>query len=101
MRLKVRYVLDRTLALLALLVLAPLLVLLALAVLGSSRGGVIYRQRRVGEGGREFEMLKFRSMRPDARPVVVMPPPGLAPGGVEGADRRTPVGRFMRRTSLD
>ena len=47
-------------------------------------------------------MLKFRSMRARAAPVEVLElPPDTAPGGVEGDDRRTALGTFMRRTSLD
>jgi lipopolysaccharide/colanic/teichoic acid biosynthesis glycosyltransferase len=50
----------------ALLVLSPLLVLTALAVVLDSRGPVFYRHRRVGKGGREIDVLKFRTMRSEA-----------------------------------
>ena len=97
--------LDRVLAAAALLVLSPLLAGLALAVRLSSPGPILFRQRRIGRDGRDFELLKFRSMRPgEAAPGpsnVVALDPDLAPGGVEGADRRTAVGRLMRRTSMD
>jgi lipopolysaccharide/colanic/teichoic acid biosynthesis glycosyltransferase len=98
--LRTKYVTGRSLALLALLALAPVLVAIALAVRCTSRGPVLFRQRRVGEGGETFVMLKFRSMRmaPEAAFVA---PDGTAPGGVEGVDRRTRLGRFLRRTSLD
>jgi exopolysaccharide biosynthesis polyprenyl glycosylphosphotransferase len=94
---------DRALAAVALLSIAPLFLVLALAVRASSPGPALYRQRRVGRDGREFDMLKFRSMRPaapgeDAFSRLLA---GSAPGGVEGADRRTAVGRLLRRTSLD
>src|SRR6201999_2986392 len=80
----------------------PVLLGVAAAVLCSSRGPVLFRQRRVGEGGELFEMLKFRSMRvEEASASGFVPASGAAPGGVEGDDRRTPVGRFLRRTSLD
>jgi lipopolysaccharide/colanic/teichoic acid biosynthesis glycosyltransferase len=95
-----KYLSGRCFALVALLVVLPLLALIALAVRCSSRGPVVFRQRRVGEGGREFEMLKFRSMR-TAAPGAFVPAAGAAPGGVEGLDRRTAVGRFLRRASLD
>jgi exopolysaccharide biosynthesis polyprenyl glycosylphosphotransferase len=105
----IKHVLGRTLAALGLLVLSPLLLTLALLTKLSSPGPVFFRQRRIGRDGHEFEMLKFRSMRLAApRPAEghdvanVMPlPSDLAPGGVEGSDRRTAVGSFMRRTSLD
>jgi lipopolysaccharide/colanic/teichoic acid biosynthesis glycosyltransferase len=98
-----KYLLGRCLAVVALVVLLPLLVLTALAVLASSPGPVLFRQRRVGEGGTEFTMLKFRTMWPGGAVPAVMVAAGgrLAPGGVEGEDRRTAVGRFLRRTSVD
>ena len=46
-----------------LIVAAPVLAVFAIAVKLTDRGPVFYRQRRVGEGGREFEMIKLRSMR--------------------------------------
>jgi lipopolysaccharide/colanic/teichoic acid biosynthesis glycosyltransferase len=98
-----KYLLGRCLAVVALAVLLPLFALLALAVLASSPGPVLFRQRRVGEGGREFTMLKFRTMWPEgalAAPLALIGA-GMAPGGVEGVDRRTTVGRFLRRSSLD
>jgi lipopolysaccharide/colanic/teichoic acid biosynthesis glycosyltransferase len=61
---------------------------------------VLFRQRRLGRDGQQYDVLKFRSMRGDAWPAFV-PEAGSAPGGVEGVDRRTRVGRFLRRTSLD
>ncbi len=101
--LEAKYLVGRTLALLALIALAPVLLAVALAVRASSRGPVLFRQERVGEGGERFAMLKFRSMRAadDAAVASFVPTGGAAPGGIEGADRRTPVGRFLRRTSLD
>jgi exopolysaccharide biosynthesis polyprenyl glycosylphosphotransferase len=97
----VKYVVDRVLASLALVALSPVLLALALAVRLSSPGPVIYRQPRVGLDGREFNMLKFRSMRDEASDIAFHPLEGLAPGGVEGIDRRTHIGRLMRRFSLD
>jgi lipopolysaccharide/colanic/teichoic acid biosynthesis glycosyltransferase len=95
-----KYLVGRILALVALVVLLPALIALAAAVLLSSRGPILFRQRRIGKGGEVFEMLKFRSMRTGATSGFV-PVAGAAPGGVEGTDRRTAVGRFIRRTSLD
>jgi exopolysaccharide biosynthesis polyprenyl glycosylphosphotransferase len=106
----VKHALDRTIAALALLMLSPLLVGIATAVKLSSPGPVLFGQRRLGRDGRDFEMLKFRSMQVDA-PVSAVTRSGpvelavlgadTAPGGVEGADRRTRVGTFIRSTSLD
>lgn len=71
----------------------PMLVIAAI-IKATSPGPVLYRQRRMGLDGREFDMLKFRTMRTDAE----------AEGPVwsqKDDPRRTPVGRFLRRTSLD
>ncbi|WCB96923.1 UDP-glucose:undecaprenyl-phosphate glucose-1-phosphate transferase [Baekduia alba] len=98
--LEAKYLVGRCIAFVALLAIAPILIGLTLAVRLTSRGPVLFRQRRVGQDGELFEMLKFRSMRvADAAGFV--PVAGAAPGGVEGVDRRTPIGRFIRRTSLD
>lgn len=92
--------LDRLLALVGLIVLAPLLLLVAGVVKLSSSGPVIYKQQRIGRFGRRFTIFKFRSMS-ERHAGEFMPEDGLAPGGVEGLDRRTPVGRFLRRSGLD
>jgi lipopolysaccharide/colanic/teichoic acid biosynthesis glycosyltransferase len=99
----VKHALDRLFAAGALLAVAPLFAGLALAVRLGSPGPVLFRQRRVGRDGREFDMLKFRSMRvaPPAPVASLRLPSGSAPGGVEGADRRTAIGTILRRTSLD
>jgi lipopolysaccharide/colanic/teichoic acid biosynthesis glycosyltransferase len=77
-------------------------VLIAAAVKLTSPGDVLFRQRRVGRDCQPFELLKFRSMRaPEAHAGAFRPDTGSAPGGVEGDDRRTPIGRLLRRTSLD
>ena len=79
----------------ALLLLAPLMAALALAVKLTSRGPVFYRQVRMGLRGRTFSMLKFRSMHPDAERTT-------GPVWAARDDRRcTRLGRFMRRWSLD
>jgi exopolysaccharide biosynthesis polyprenyl glycosylphosphotransferase len=101
-----KHTLDRVLAAITLLALSPVLVVTVLAVKVTSRGPVFFRQRRVGRDGRAFDILKFRSMRcedaqPDATLERRLRAAGSAPGGVEGKDRRTPIGAFLRRTSLD
>jgi exopolysaccharide biosynthesis polyprenyl glycosylphosphotransferase len=100
----VKYAIDRVVAALMTLVLLPVFAVLVVAVRLSSPGPIFFRQRRVGRDGRPFDLLKFRSMRPppagaDTGPVALAP--GTAPGGVEGEDRRTAIGKLMRRTSLD
>jgi exopolysaccharide biosynthesis polyprenyl glycosylphosphotransferase len=101
----VKYAFDRVLAAISLLMLSPVMLILVMGVALSPGGGVFYRQRRVGLDGRSFNMLKFRSMRSDPVGEGTVPveaiAAGSAPGGVEGADRRTRVGSFLRRYSLD
>jgi exopolysaccharide biosynthesis polyprenyl glycosylphosphotransferase len=100
-----KYALDRAAAVVMLTLLAPLLGVLALAVLLSLGRPIFYRQDRIGLDGRRFGMLKFRSMRPpDAEEPGVATfalPDDTAPGGVEGDDRRTRVGMIMRALSFD
>jgi len=88
-------ILDILIAALALIVLSPVVAVAAVAIKLGSRGPVVYRQRRVGRGGREFELLKLRTMVPGSDPVGV--------GKVVARDdpRVTSAGRFLRRTSLD
>lgn len=73
----------------------PAMLLVALAVKLESKGPVIYRQVRVGEHGRHFEMIKFRSMRVDAESD------GVARWATKDDDRSTRVGKFIRKTRLD
>jgi exopolysaccharide biosynthesis polyprenyl glycosylphosphotransferase len=106
-----KHALDCVLALALLVVLAPVIACAALAVRLTSPGPMLFEQRRVGRDGKVFSLYKFRSMydEPDPSTLHVDDVSALefllagdtAPGGVEGADRRTPVGRFLRRTSLD
>jgi exopolysaccharide biosynthesis polyprenyl glycosylphosphotransferase len=100
----IKHSLDRVLAALALLVLCPALLAIAIAIKLESPGPVLFRQRRVGRDGRHFDILKFRSMTmPSEHPgeLTIHAQDDVAPGGVEGADRRTHVGRVLRRYSLD
>ena len=87
--------LDLVLASLALLVLSPLLALAALLIKLESRGAVFYRQRRVGRGGRPFELWKLRTMVPGAETM------GAGIYIVPGDSRITRVGLRLRRFSLD
>jgi len=86
---------DILIAILALVVLSPVLLIAAIAIKSGSKGPIVYRQRRVGLGGGEFELLKLRTMVEGSDPVGV----GTV---VERDDPRvTAAGRFLRRTSLD
>lgn len=85
---------DRVLASVILLLVSPLMLLLALGVKLSSPGPVFYRQRRVGLDGREFDMLKFRSMPIDVEKDGVR-------WGNAKAKQTTAFGRFIRASSLD
>jgi exopolysaccharide biosynthesis polyprenyl glycosylphosphotransferase len=96
---------DLTGAGLALLVLAPLMGLIAIAIKLDSRGPVFFRQRRVGRGDRAFEIYKFRTMVDGAEAQqAALAHRNEAGGGlfkIEDDPRITRVGRLLRRTSID
>jgi len=87
--------LDLLAATVALVLLSPFLLAAAIAIKLGSRGPVIYRQRRVGRGGAEFEMWKLRTMVQGSDPV------GVGTVVTRADPRVTAAGRFLRRTSLD
>jgi exopolysaccharide biosynthesis polyprenyl glycosylphosphotransferase len=97
----IKHAIDRTFAALALLALAPLMLAIAVTIRLTSPGPILFRQRRIGRDGRQFELLKFRSMREDVPRDAFELSDGSAPGGVEGTDRRTWIGRYLRDLSLD
>ena len=87
-----------------LMALSPLLALVALAIRMDSRGPVLFRQRRIGQDGREFQMLKFRTMTEDAeRRRDELEPLNEAEGlfKIASDPRITHVGALLRKTSLD
>jgi lipopolysaccharide/colanic/teichoic acid biosynthesis glycosyltransferase len=86
---------DVVVATLALIVAAPALALAALAIKVQDRGPILYRQRRVGRHGSDFDLLKLRTMVVDAERQGA----GFAVN--EGDPRITAVGRLLRRVSLD
>ena len=86
--------LDFSCSLLALIVLAPLWLLIALAIVLESRGGVLYRQSRVGRDDRDFTLYKFRTMRTGSDKK------GLLTVG-DRDSRVTRVGYFLRKYKLD
>jgi exopolysaccharide biosynthesis polyprenyl glycosylphosphotransferase len=101
----VKGTLDRVAAALAIVVLAPVLVGIAVAVKATSPGPVLYRQERVGVNGQAFTMLKFRSMVVGAdRQVDGLRADNISDGllfKMKVDPRVTPVGRLLRRLSLD
>jgi exopolysaccharide biosynthesis polyprenyl glycosylphosphotransferase len=92
---RIKRLFDVTVAAVALLILAPVLSLIALAVRLDGGPGVLFRQERVGVDGRSFEVLKFRSLRPANETE------SATTWNVAHDARLTPVGRFLRKTSLD
>ena len=96
---------DIVAATIGLVVLAPLLLMLALAVKLDSRGPVFFRQRRIGCRGERFDMFKFRSMVPDAESIkgelLNRNEAGEGLFKISNDPRITRVGRFLRHASLD
>jgi lipopolysaccharide/colanic/teichoic acid biosynthesis glycosyltransferase len=84
--------LEALLAAGGLIVSLPILAVGAVLVRATSRGPAIFRQQRVGRGGRPFTLYKLRTMRVSAEGPQVT---------ARGDDRITPVGRFLRRSKLD
>lgn len=86
---------DRVLSAIILLLMSPLFLFIAIAIKVTSPGPVFYKQKRVSWNGKEFSMLKFRSMPVDSEaktgPVWAK----------QGENRATRIGRFLRKTSLD
>jgi len=102
----VKRLFDLTVGGLALLVFLPLMLAVALAVRADSPGPILFRQRRIGEGGRPFQMLKFRTMRQgaeaDERRLAQEAGRGPPVFAKQPDDPRvTRVGRLLRRFSID
>jgi Undecaprenyl-phosphate glucose phosphotransferase len=88
-------VFDVLLSIIALVIFSPLLGIIALLVKLTSHGPVLYIQERIGYDGRKFRMYKFRSMKEDAEKDTG------AVWATRDDPRRTPVGKFLRKFSLD
>ena len=86
---------DLTAACALLLVAWPFMLVVAVCIALESRGPILYRQTRIGENGRSFELVKFRSMRVDAEAD------GVARWASQDDDRTTRVGRIIRLSRLD
>lgn len=101
----VKRAIDVAVALVLLIALSWLLLAIAIAIVLDSRGPIMFRQVRIGRHGRPFQMLKFRTMRPERRSVDVGPPPGLPERRRRHKSARDPrvtrLGRLLRRTCLD
>lgn len=89
----VKWVEDKIISSLILLLISPLMLAIALAIKLSSSGPIFYRQERIGWNGKRFQMLKFRSMPVDSDQNLVW--------GQAHNKRPTRVGQFLRKTSLD
>lgn len=105
MQLLLKRLMDIALSLLGLLVLSPLLITIALIIKFTSPGPVLFAQERVGMNKRRFKLLKFRSMYADAEKrrrelehLNEMDGPVFK---IKNDPRVTPIGRFIRKTSID
>jgi exopolysaccharide biosynthesis polyprenyl glycosylphosphotransferase len=85
---------DLAMGLVCLIVFGPIMLIVALLVRKSSPGPILFQQERVGQNGRKFVMFKFRTMYVDTPQYALTPENGADP-------RITPIGRTLRRTSLD
>jgi exopolysaccharide biosynthesis polyprenyl glycosylphosphotransferase len=98
-------VFDFTVALLSLIVITPLLLVVAILIKLTSPGPVFFVQKRVGLNKRIFSMVKFRTMVPDAeqriREIEHLNEASGAVFKIKNDPRITPIGRFLRRTSID
>lgn len=97
--------LDIVFALCALFLLLPVFLVISAIVYATDRGPIIYRQKRVGFGGRHFTFYKFRSMVTNADELKAkLAQQNEASGPIfkmKNDPRITPIGRFLRKTSLD
>lgn len=85
---------DFIASLLAIIVLSPIILILVLLVKLTSKGPILFKQRRIGKDNKEFNIYKFRTMRVDT--------PNVATHLLENPEQYiTPIGKFMRKTSLD
>lgn len=97
-----KHISDRLVATVGLVLISPLFLTLMLLVRLGSPGPIFFSQPRIGRDGNEFGCLKFRSMRaPRETDTQFALSADSAPGGVEGEDRRTRIGKIMRATSMD
>lgn len=91
----IKRLLDIVISLFVLVILSPILLITAIAVKVTSPGPVIFKQRRLGLGGKEFNIYKFRSMVNNAEHT------GSGVYSGKGDARVTKIGRIIRATSID
>ena len=85
---------DFLMSLIAIIILSPVILIVALAVKFTSPGPILFKQRRIGKDNVEFKIYKFRTMRIDT--------PNVPTHLLENPEQWiTPVGKFLRKTSLD
>jgi len=90
-----KWVMDRLLALIGLIVLLPIFLILMIVIKIDSRGPILFKQKRVGKNKKHFNILKFRTMRIDT-------PKDTPTHLLENPEQQiTRVGKFLRKTSLD
>ncbi len=91
----IKRLMDVSISSFSIIVLSPILLILSILIKITDKGPILYKQERVGEDGKIFNIYKFRSMKVDAE----------AASGPKFADeddpRKTPLGDFLRRTNLD
>ena len=88
----IRRIIDTIIALIAMIILSPVLLAVAIAVCVDSKGGAIFKQKRIGLNGKPYNMYKFRSMVTNAQNM------GTGVYSFEGDPRITMVGNFKRKT---
>lgn len=91
----IRRVIDTLISLMAVVVLSPIFLVVAISICLESKGGAIFKQKRIGLNGKTYNMYKFRSMVANAQNM------GTGVYSFEGDPRITKVGHFIRKTSLD
>lgn len=91
----IRRVFDTLICAIALVILSPILLVISLAIALDSKGGVIFKQLRIGKNGKPYYMYKFRTMVPNAQNM------GTGVYSFKDDPRITRVGKFLRKTSLD
>jgi lipopolysaccharide/colanic/teichoic acid biosynthesis glycosyltransferase len=85
---------DLFFSLLGLILLSPLFLIIGLLIILESKGGIFYKQVRVGKGGKDFYLYKFRTMRPNADKLGLLTVGGRDP-------RVTRIGYYLRKYKLD
>ncbi len=86
---------DIIVSVLGLVICSPIMLIVAIAIIVDSKGGVIFKQERIGRKGKVFKLYKFRSMVKDAEHT------GTGVYSYKGDARVTKVGKFIRATSID